>query len=44
MVLIAAVAAGMARRSMAPKAAAMAGVMVAPIPTPMISNATARYQ
>jgi hypothetical protein len=44
MVLIAAVAAGMAGRSMALNAAAMDGVMVAPIPTPMISNATARYQ
>ena len=44
MVLIAAVASGMAGRSTAPNAAAMAGVMVAPIPAPMISSATAKYQ
>ena len=35
MVPIAAAAAGMAVRSMAPNAAAMDGVMVAPIPAPI---------
>jgi hypothetical protein len=44
MVPIAAVAAGMARRSIAPNAAAMDGVMVAPMPAPMSSSAAARYQ
>src|SRR5262249_54057296 len=44
MVPIVAVAAPMAGRSMDWNAAAMDGVIVAPIPAPMSSSATARYQ